>query len=167
MLAAKGVLEGLKSVDMSPCENCVMSKQKRVSFTKTARELKKCTGTTKQVGVEVELLKDSPSDVVADTQETPETVAEEPEEEQVTPEQVMKRSSRAIRLPDRYVPSLHYRLVTDEGKRKPLDEALQLEDTTKWEQAIDDGMSRLHKCVALSSAETEYVAIVEAGNEMI
>ena len=34
----------------------------------------------KQVGVEVELLKDSQSDVVADTQETPEThvVGEEP-----------------------------------------------------------------------------------------
>ena len=99
----------------------------------------------KQVGVEVEveLLKDSPNDVVADTQETPETFAEEPEEEQVTPEQMLKRSSRAIRLPYRYVPSLHYRLVTDEGRRKPLDEALQLNDTTKWEQAMDDGMSRL------------------------
>ena len=41
MLGAKGVLEGLKSVDMGPCENCVMSRQKRVSFTKTASELKK------------------------------------------------------------------------------------------------------------------------------
>ena len=41
MLVAKGVLEDLKSVDMSPCDNCVMSKQKRVNFTKTARELKK------------------------------------------------------------------------------------------------------------------------------
>ena len=47
MLAAEGVLEGLKFVDMSPCENCVMSKQKRVSFTKNARELKKDIGTTK------------------------------------------------------------------------------------------------------------------------
>jgi len=50
----------------------------------------------KQVGVEVELLKDSSNDVVADTQETPETVVEEPEAKQVTPEQVLKRSSRAI-----------------------------------------------------------------------
>ena len=41
MQVAKGVLEGLKSIDMSPCENCVMSKLKRVSVTKTARELKK------------------------------------------------------------------------------------------------------------------------------
>ena len=29
---------------MSPCENCVMSKHKLVSFTKTVRELKKSTG---------------------------------------------------------------------------------------------------------------------------
>ena len=28
MLAAEGVLESLKSVDMSPCENCILSKQK-------------------------------------------------------------------------------------------------------------------------------------------
>ena len=205
MLAVEGILESLNSVDMSPCVNYVMSKQKRVSFTKTAKELKKGSGTTKQVGVEVELLKDStsdvadtqetleivaeelevkqvgvevellkdsPSDVVVDTQETLETIAEKPEAEQVTPEQVtpeqvLKRSSRTIRVPDRYVRSLHYWLVIDEGERKPLDEALQLEDTTKWEQAMDDGMSRLQKCVALSSVEAEYVAIAKAGKEMI
>ena len=40
-LAAKEVLESLKSVDVGRCENYVMSKQKRVSFTRTARELKK------------------------------------------------------------------------------------------------------------------------------
>ena len=175
-LVAKVLLEGLKSVDMSPCENYVMSKQKRVTFTKIVRELKKSTGTTNQVRVEVELLKDSPSDVVADTQETLktvamepevkqagvevellkdspsdvadtqgtlETIAEEPKTEQVTHEQMLKRSSRAIRVPDRCVPSLHYQLVTDEWERKPFDEALQLEDTTKWEQVTDDGMSML------------------------
>ena len=120
----------------------------------------------KQVGVEVELLKDSSNDVVADTQEPHETVAEKPEADQVTPEQVLKRSSRAIRVPDRYVP-LHYRLVTNEGERKPLDEALQLEDTTKWEQVIDDGMSRLQKCIALSSVEAAYVALAEARKKMI
>ena len=31
----------------------------------------------------------------------------------------------------------------------PFDEALQLEDTTKWEQVMDDGTSRLQKCVVL------------------
>ena len=80
---------------------------------------------------------------------------------------MLKRSSRAIRLPDKYVPSLHYRLVTDEGERKPLDGALQLEDTTKWEQAMDDGMSRLQKCVTFSSVEAKYVTIAEVGKEMI
>ena len=85
----------------------------------------------------------------------------------MTPEQVLKRSSKAIKVPDRYVPSLHYRLVTDEGEREPFDEALQLENTTKWEQARDDGMSRLHKCVALSSTEAKYMAIAEAGKEII
>ena len=39
MLVAKGVLEGLKSVDMSHCENYII-RQKRVGFTKVARELK-------------------------------------------------------------------------------------------------------------------------------
>ena len=39
-------------------------------------------GSTKQVGVELELQKNSLSDVVADTHETPETTAEEPDVEQ-------------------------------------------------------------------------------------
>ena len=97
----------------------------------------------KQVGVEIELLKNSQSDVVIDTRETFETVAEEPEVEQVTPEQVLKRSFRAIRVPDRYVLSFHYVLLTDEGELEPFDETLLLEDTTKREQAMDDGTSRL------------------------
>ena len=32
---------------------------------------------------------------------------------------------------------------------------------------MNDGMSRLQKCVALSSVDAEYVAIAEAGKEMI
>ena len=39
-------------------------------------------GSTKQVGVELELQENSLSDVVADTHETPETTAEEPDVEQ-------------------------------------------------------------------------------------
>ena len=70
----------------------------------------------KHMRVEVELLKDSSSDVAVDTQETSEVVVEELEVEQVTPEQMLKRSSRAIRVLDRYVPSLHYRLMIDEGE---------------------------------------------------
>ena len=53
ILVAKGVLEGLKSFDMGPCENCVMSKHKRVSFTKATRELKKVVGnvTYRRLGI--------------------------------------------------------------------------------------------------------------------
>ena len=92
---------------------------------------KKDSKTAKQVRVEVELRKNSVSDVVTDTQKTPEVVAEEPEVELVTPEQVLKRSSRASRIPDSYVPSLHYLLLTNEWEPEPFGEALQLEDTTK------------------------------------
>ena len=84
---------------------------------------KKGSGTTKQVGVEVELQKNPRSDV-ADTQETSKTVAKEPEVKQVTHEQVLRRLSRSIRVPDRYSPSLHYLLLINEGKPKSFDEVL-------------------------------------------
>ena len=67
----------------------------------------------KQVVVEVELEKSIPRDVEADTQPTP---TEEFEVEKVTPEKVLRRSSRTIRAPDRYSPSLHYLLLIDEGE---------------------------------------------------
>ena len=65
--------------------------------------------------------------------------------EQVTPEKVLRRSSRTIRAPDRYSPSLHYLLLIDEGEPEFFDEALQVEDSTKWEQAMDDEMRSLEK----------------------
>ena len=92
---------------------------------------------TKQVGGEVELEKSNPRDVEADTQPTP---TEESEVDQVTPEKVLRRSSRSIREPDMYSPSLHYLLLTDEGETESFDEALQVEDLIKWEQDMDDEM---------------------------
>ena len=65
--------------------------------------------------------------------------------EKVTPEQVLRTSSRSIRAPDRYSPSLHYLLLTDEGEPESFDEALQVEDSIKWEQAMDDEMRSLEK----------------------
>ena len=94
------------------------------------------------MGVEVELEKSNTRDVEADTQPTP-TV--ESEVKQVIPEQVLRRSSRTIRAPDRYSPSLHYLLLTDEREPKSFDEALQVEDSIKWEQAMDDEMRSLEK----------------------
>ncbi|XP_021724338.1 uncharacterized protein LOC110691712 [Chenopodium quinoa] len=41
MLASKGKLSELKSIDMKFCETCVFGKQKKVSFTITERSLKK------------------------------------------------------------------------------------------------------------------------------
>ena len=101
--------------------------------------------TTKQVGVELEWQENSPSDITAKAQETPNLVAEEPDVEQVTPEQMLRRSSRTIRAPDRYSPSLYYLLLTDEGELEFFDETLQVENSTKWEQAMDDEMSSLEK----------------------
>ena len=65
--------------------------------------------------------------------------------EKVTPEQVLRRSSRSIRAPDRYSPLLHYLLLTDEGEPESFDEALQVEDLIKWEQDIDNEMRSLEK----------------------
>ncbi|PHU16748.1 hypothetical protein BC332_12443 [Capsicum chinense] len=59
--------------------------------------------TTKQVGVELELLKSTPKDSTVETQQTPETFVEEPEVEQVTPKKVWMRSSWTIRAPDSIV----------------------------------------------------------------
>ena len=87
----------------------------------TAKELDVEQGskTMKQVEVEVELRKKSPSDVVAYTQEIPEAIAKEPAVEQATPEPVLRRSSSTIRVPDMYVPSLHYLLLM-KGNQSPL-----------------------------------------------
>jgi len=68
------------------------------------------------------LQKDSFSDVLADIQGK--TIVEEPEMERVTLEHELKISSRVIRVPDRYVPSLHYLLPTDEGEPEPFDDTL-------------------------------------------
>ncbi|KAF3635083.1 hypothetical protein FXO38_24807 [Capsicum annuum] len=58
--------------------------------------------------------------------------------EQVTPEQVERRSSRTIRVPGWYLPLLYYLLLTDEGKPESVAKALQVEDSIKWKQAMDD-----------------------------
>ena len=140
--------------------HCIMTFDENVLY---KDKKKKGSGTTKQVGVVEKFTLP-----VAYTQETSETVAEEPKVEQVTPEPVLRRSSKTIKVPDRYVPLLHYLLLTDEMKPEPFVDALQLDDTTKWEQVMNDEMSqtsRLQNYVAPN--ETEYMAIADAGKEMI
>ena len=58
---------------------------------------------------------------------------------------MLRRSSRTIKATDRYSPSLHYLLLTDEGEPESFDEALQVEDSIKWEQDMDDEMRSLKK----------------------
>ena len=58
---------------------------------------------------------------------------------------MIRRSSRSIRAPDRHSTSLHYPLLTEEGEPESSDEALQVEDSIKWEQAMDDEMRSLEK----------------------
>ena len=80
----------------------------------------------------------------------------------MTPEQVLRRTPKTIRVSVRHAPSLHYLLLIDE---EPFGDALQFEDTTRWEQAMDDRMSWIssfQNCVAPSSIEVEYVVIAEA-----
>ena len=89
----------------------VADTHKTLETTAEEPDVEHSSKTTKQVRVELELQENSPSDVVADTHETLKTTVEESTVEQVTPELVLRRSSSTIRVPDMYVPSLHYLLL--------------------------------------------------------
>ncbi|KAE8730100.1 hypothetical protein F3Y22_tig00003041pilonHSYRG00846 [Hibiscus syriacus] len=69
-----------------------------------------------------------------DVQINPEAVQEEPS----APE--LRRSSRIPKPTQRYSPSLHYLLLTDNGEPECYDEAMQVEDSVKWESSMKDEM---------------------------
>ncbi|KAL5819203.1 hypothetical protein ACOSQ4_023045 [Xanthoceras sorbifolium] len=73
----------------------------------------------------------------SDVQISPETVQEELD----APE--LRRSSRVPKPIQRYSPSLHYLLLTDSGEPECYDEAMQVEDSVKWESAMRDEMDSL------------------------
>ncbi|KAE8711123.1 hypothetical protein F3Y22_tig00110303pilonHSYRG00264 [Hibiscus syriacus] len=73
-----------------------------------------------------------------DVQISPEAVQEE---EPGTPE--LRRSSRILKPTQRYSPSLHYLLLTDNGEPECYDEAMQVEDSVKWESSMKDEMDSL------------------------
>ncbi|RVW34552.1 Retrovirus-related Pol polyprotein from transposon TNT 1-94 [Vitis vinifera] len=60
-----------------------------------------------------------------------------------TPIAEVRRSSRNIRPPQRYSPVLNYLLLTDGGEPECYDEALQDENSSKWELAMKDEMHSL------------------------
>lgn len=66
-----------------------------------------------------------------------------PEEEQRTPVAPIRRSSRTIREPQRYSPALNYILLTDKGEPESYDEAVEHEESVKWELAMKDEMESL------------------------
>ncbi|KAE8675966.1 hypothetical protein F3Y22_tig00111640pilonHSYRG00200 [Hibiscus syriacus] len=72
-----------------------------------------------------------------DVQINPEAVQEEPG----TPE--LRRSSRIPKPTQRYSPSLHYLLLTDNGEPECYDEAMQVEDSVKWKSSMKDEMGSL------------------------
>ena len=63
--------------------------------------------------------------------------------DQSTPVAEVRRSSRNIRPPHRYLPTLNYLLLTDGGEPKCYDETLQDENSSKWELAMKDEMDSL------------------------
>ena len=63
--------------------------------------------------------------------------------DQSTPVAEVRRSSRNIRPPHRYSPTLNYLLLTDGGAPECYDETLQDENSSKWELAMKDEMDSL------------------------
>ena len=63
--------------------------------------------------------------------------------DQSTPVAEVQRSSRNIRPPHRYSPTLNYLLLTDSGEPECYDEALRDENSSKWELAMKDEMDSL------------------------
>ncbi|KAE8661431.1 putative WRKY transcription factor 4 [Hibiscus syriacus] len=72
-----------------------------------------------------------------DVQISPEAIQEEP----CTHE--LRRSSRIPKPTQRYSPSLHYLLLTENGELECYDEAMQVEDSVKWESSMKDEMDSL------------------------
>ena len=60
-----------------------------------------------------------------------------------TPVAEVRRSSRNIRPPHRYSPTLNYLMLTDGGEPECYDEVLQDENSSKWELAMKDEMDSL------------------------
>ena len=65
------------------------------------------------------------------------------QEDQNTPVAEVRRSSRTIRPPQCYSPTLNYLLLTDGGEPKCYEEALQDENSSKQELAMKDEMDSL------------------------
>ena len=82
-------------------------------------------------------------DIASRVQGNPEHLDEDPE--QVTPPLKIRRITRVSRPTQRYSPSLYYLLLTDGGEPECYAEAMQVEDSVKWELAMKEEMNSLEK----------------------
>ncbi|MCO5587475.1 hypothetical protein L7F22_041424 [Adiantum nelumboides] len=78
-------------------------------------------------------------------QQAPHVQEAREEEHHVEARPIFRRSDRATRVPDRYVPSLDYVMLTDCEEPSCFQEAMQREDKLKWEKAMQSEMDLLHK----------------------
>jgi ATP-binding cassette subfamily B (MDR/TAP) protein 1 len=62
-----------------------------------------------------------------------------------TPVPEVRRSSRVTRPPERFSPSLHYLLLTENGEPQCYTEAVQMDDSVKWESAMNEEIMSLEK----------------------
>ena len=56
---------------------------------------------------------------------------------------ILRSPTRSVRAPDWYSPLLDYILLTDSGEPESYKEALQDENSNKWELAMKDEMNSL------------------------
>ena len=68
-----------------------------------------------------------------------------PENSTVQPEVQLRRSGRLRKPVERFSSSIYYLLLTDADELDCFDEAMQVEDSVKWELAMKDEMNSLHK----------------------
>nr|GFD49298.1 putative retrovirus-related Pol polyprotein from transposon TNT 1-94 [Tanacetum cinerariifolium] len=66
-------------------------------------------------------------------------------ESPVTPQVQLRRSSRVIRPPERYSPSINYILLIENGEPECYLEAMRLKDSLQWELAMKDEMKSFEK----------------------
>ena len=93
--------------------------------------------------IEVTDIDDVAKSIVENNTQNKENV--DPQQEPSTPIEAVRRSSRSIRPPQRYSPSLNYILLTDNGEPESLDEATKTEESSKWELAMKEEMNSLMK----------------------
>jgi hypothetical protein len=86
------------------------------------------------------------SEVDEDPEAEQDLEVEETKEQQTkqkTPTTVVRRSTRITRPPQHFLPSLFHILLTDGGEPETYDEALEVENSTKWELAMKDEIDSL------------------------